>query len=309
MGKAFGMNVLINDPYSKDIQNTELQVLISQSDYIVPLAVATAETENLIGEGQFKAMKKGALFINASRGNLVDEAALVRALDSGRLAGCALDVGRAPDQMPTPAIAARAGRDRDAAYRRPDAAGNRAPVDGDRGAGCRNPEGPRTEGRGQRRTLDPKGIAQMKTGWLARPDCRIYYEVHGERPALVFAHGLGGNHLSWWQQVAHFGAKYTCVTFAHRGFAPSTAVPGEKAPDSYAGDLAALIDSLGLKEVRLVAQSMGGWTSIEYALREPAKVKALVMASTSGHARLPPAQARRGAAHTGMDRARARRDR
>ena len=108
LGKAFGMNVLINDPYSKDVQSTELQTLISQSDYIVPLAVATAETENLIGETQFKAMKKDAIFINASRGNLVDEAALVRALDSGRLGGCALDVGRAPDQMPTPAIAARA---------------------------------------------------------------------------------------------------------------------------------------------------------------------------------------------------------
>ena len=74
----------------------------------MPLAVATAETENLIGEKQFAAMKTGAFFINASRGNLVDEAALVRALDSGRLGGCALDVGRAPDQMPTPAIAARA---------------------------------------------------------------------------------------------------------------------------------------------------------------------------------------------------------
>jgi D-3-phosphoglycerate dehydrogenase len=108
LGKAFGMTVLINDPYAKDVQNTDLESLLRQSDYVVPLAVATAETENLIGEQQFQAMKPGACFINASRGNLVDEAALVRALDAGRLGGCALDVGRAPDQMPTPAIAARA---------------------------------------------------------------------------------------------------------------------------------------------------------------------------------------------------------
>jgi D-3-phosphoglycerate dehydrogenase len=108
LGRAFGMNVLVNDPYKKGIKNTKLQTLLEKSDYVVPLAVATAETENLIAEKEFKAMKKGAFFINASRGNLVDEAALVRALDAGHLGGCALDVGRAPDQMPMPAIAARA---------------------------------------------------------------------------------------------------------------------------------------------------------------------------------------------------------
>jgi pimeloyl-ACP methyl ester carboxylesterase len=122
----------------------------------------------------------------------------------------------------------------------------------------------------------------MKAGWLKRTDCSIYYEVYGSGPAIVFAHGLGGNHLSWWQQVAHFSGKYTCVTFAHRGFSPSTPVPGEKAPESYADDLAALVAELGLKEFHLVAQSMGGWTSIEYLLRDASKVKALVLASTSG---------------------------
>jgi len=122
----------------------------------------------------------------------------------------------------------------------------------------------------------------MKTGYLKRPDCSVYYDVYGSGPALVFAHGLGGNHLSWWQQVAHFGTRYTCVSFAHRGFAPSGPVPGASAPDAYADDLAALIAELGLKDVRLVAQSMGGWTCLEYALRHPDKVKALVLACTSG---------------------------
>jgi D-3-phosphoglycerate dehydrogenase len=108
LGDAFGMKVLVCDPYAAGVKTVSLETLVAESDYVVPLAVATAETENLIGDRQFRAMKEGAYFINASRGNLVDEAALVRALDSGRLGGCALDVGRAPDQMPTPEIAARA---------------------------------------------------------------------------------------------------------------------------------------------------------------------------------------------------------
>jgi pimeloyl-ACP methyl ester carboxylesterase len=117
---------------------------------------------------------------------------------------------------------------------------------------------------------------------LKRGDGEIYYEVAGKGPALVFAHGLGGNHLSWWQQVAHFAPRYTCVVFSHRGFPPSTPVPGDRAPDAYADDLAALIRDLNLGDVALVAQSMGGWTCLEYALREPARVRKLVMASTSG---------------------------
>jgi len=108
VARALGMRVLINDPYVTDIEQTPIDELLAQSDYVVPLAVASAETENLMAEKEFQQMKRGAFFINVSRGNLVDEAALARALDSGRIAGCAIDVGRAPDQMPTPALAARA---------------------------------------------------------------------------------------------------------------------------------------------------------------------------------------------------------
>jgi 3-oxoadipate enol-lactonase len=119
-------------------------------------------------------------------------------------------------------------------------------------------------------------------GRLKRPFGNLYYEVSGSGPALLFAHGLGGNHLSWWQQVAHFALHYTCVTFAHRGFAPSDPVPGGPDAADYAGDLAALIDHLEFSDVRLVAQSMGGWTMLEYAIAHPARVKALVLSSTSG---------------------------
>jgi D-3-phosphoglycerate dehydrogenase len=108
VAEALGMRVMIRDPYVSNANNVSLEKLLSESDFVVPLAVASAETENLMGEKQFRQMKRGAFFINVSRGNLVDEAALVRALDSGGIAGCAIDVGRAPDQMPTPALAARA---------------------------------------------------------------------------------------------------------------------------------------------------------------------------------------------------------
>jgi pimeloyl-ACP methyl ester carboxylesterase len=115
---------------------------------------------------------------------------------------------------------------------------------------------------------------------LERSAASIYFEVTGKGPALVFAHGLGGNHMSWWQQVPYWAARYTCVTFAHRGFAPSH---GENPdPAEFAGDLAALLDYLGIGEAALIAQSMGGWTCLDFAMRYPRRVWALAMSSTSG---------------------------
>ena len=106
IAKALGMRVLINDPYQR-VEQVPLDELLAHADYLVPLAVATPETENLIGAAAFARMKRGAYLINVSRGDLVDEQALEAALDEGRIAGCAMDVGRAPDQLPTPRLAAR----------------------------------------------------------------------------------------------------------------------------------------------------------------------------------------------------------
>ena len=57
----------------------------------------------------------------------------------------------------------------------------------------------------------------------------LYYESTGEGPAVVFLHGAGGNHLSWWQQVPLFSERYRCITIDHRGFGQSTDPGSESA--------------------------------------------------------------------------------
>jgi D-3-phosphoglycerate dehydrogenase / 2-oxoglutarate reductase len=109
LGLALKMRVLIDDPYVEvdrpELAKRDLGALLAESDFVVVLAVATKETENLIGAEELRRMRKSACLINPSRGNLIDEAALEAALSEGRIAGCAMDVGRAPDQMPSPHLA------------------------------------------------------------------------------------------------------------------------------------------------------------------------------------------------------------
>lgn len=130
-------------------------------------------------------------------------------------------------------------------------------------------------------------VPGTRHGFLERPGCRVYFEVTGSGPAIIFAHGIGSNYMTWWQQVAHFSERFACVTFSHRGYTPGSdiSVPD---PNEFAGDLAALIEHLQLPDVRLVTQSMGGLTSMEYILSHPQhKVQALVLTSTSGSIHRP----------------------
>ncbi len=109
IAKALGMEVLVADPFvtigDADIEHLALDDLLGRADYVVCLAIANEQTENLIGEAALARMAPHAFFINLSRGNLVDEQALAKALCENRIAGAAMDVGRAPDQMPTPELA------------------------------------------------------------------------------------------------------------------------------------------------------------------------------------------------------------
>jgi D-3-phosphoglycerate dehydrogenase len=111
--RALGLHVLVHDPYADaagdGFEQVELAELLGRSHFVLPLAASTPETDNLIDAGALAAMRPGAMLVNVSRGELLDEGAVAAALDSGHLGGLAMDVGRAPDQRPSPALAGRAG--------------------------------------------------------------------------------------------------------------------------------------------------------------------------------------------------------
>ncbi len=107
----------------------------------------------------------------------------------------------------------------------------------------------------------------------------LYYEIQGEGPPVVFAHGVGGNHASWFQQIPFFSRFYRVITFDHRGFGNSEDKNG-LGRRSFVEDLRGLLDHLAIDKVSLVAQSMGGSTCMGFTVRYPGRVNALVMADT-----------------------------
>lgn len=111
---------------------------------------------------------------------------------------------------------------------------------------------------------------------------RIYYEACGSGPAIVFVHGLGGNHAVWFQQVAHFATDHTVVTLSQRGFAPSGGDQSHYDVKLLVRDLEAVMTAAGVERAVVVGQSMGGWTALGLALASPQRVSALVLADTLG---------------------------
>jgi D-3-phosphoglycerate dehydrogenase len=97
--RAFGMEVLAHDPYLDpaaarrlDVELVELDRLLTQADVVTLHTPMTEATRGLLSAERIRTMREGALLINCARGGLVDEAALLAALESGRLAGAGLDV-------------------------------------------------------------------------------------------------------------------------------------------------------------------------------------------------------------------------
>ena len=74
-------------------------------------------------------------------------------------------------------------------------------------------------------------------------DIELYYEVSGQGPPMVLAHGVGGNHASWWQQVSYFTRWYQVVTFDHRGFGNSGDIPEGPGQSAFVDDLRSFASS------------------------------------------------------------------
>jgi len=115
----------------------------------------------------------------------------------------------------------------------------------------------------------------------------LYYETHGAGPALVLAHGGGGSHLSWWQQVPEFSQTYQVITFDHRSFGQSPDLPDGPGPRAFVQDLTALLDQLGIQKAAVAGQSMGGWTVCGFASAHPERTSALILCDTTGGVETP----------------------
>ncbi len=116
----------------------------------------------------------------------------------------------------------------------------------------------------------------MESGVLATTGAEIYWQTHGEGPAVVLAHGIGGNHAIWYRQLDALSRSNRVITFDHRGFGLSRDLDG-RGRDAFVDDLTALLDHLGVEKAALVGQSMGAGTCIGFAHRAPERVAALAV--------------------------------
>ncbi|CAG4926436.1 alpha/beta fold hydrolase [Acidithrix sp. C25] len=131
-----------------------------------------------------------------------------------------------------------------------------------------------------------------RTGFFDNEGESLYYEVIGEGGVpLILSHGAGGNHASWYQQVAEFARDRMVVTWDHRGYGRSSDRAGLSGPEVAARDLLALVKELSIGKADFVGQSMGGWSVVGAALMEPSLFRRLVLADTLGGFITPEIQA------------------
>jgi pimeloyl-ACP methyl ester carboxylesterase len=110
----------------------------------------------------------------------------------------------------------------------------------------------------------------------------IYYEVHGDGPAVVFIHGSGGHHAAWWQQVPYFRGSYSVVTLDLRGFGKSASDLDEFDSLEFPGDILAVLDHAEIDRAVLVGQSIGASAALKVGVKHPERVAGIVLAHSLG---------------------------
>lgn len=109
----------------------------------------------------------------------------------------------------------------------------------------------------------------------------VYYERHGQGPAVLFLHGAGSNAATWWQQLPAFAARHTCITMDIRCFGRSVAPVEEFALPLFVADALAVLDAEGIARAAVVGQSLGGMVGLQLALHHAPRVAALVACDSS----------------------------
>lgn len=109
---------------------------------------------------------------------------------------------------------------------------------------------------------------------------RLYFEETGSGTPVVFVHEFAGDHRSWEPQIRHFARRYRSIAFDARGYPPSD-VPDTASAYSQnraADDIASVLDHLGIDRAHVVGLSMGGFASLHFGFRHPARALSLVVA-------------------------------
>ena len=112
---------------------------------------------------------------------------------------------------------------------------------------------------------------------------RLHLAIGGSGPPLVMLHGFTGSAESWAPLRAGLGASHTTIAIDLPGHGGSSAPdePARYALDRFADDLARVLDALGIGRVALLGYSMGGRAALRFALRQPGRLAALLLESTS----------------------------
>ncbi len=123
-------------------------------------------------------------------------------------------------------------------------------------------------------------------------EAKIFYDVDGEGPPLVFLHGGGSNAAGWWQQIGHFRQTHRCITIDNRCFGRSEPVDASiYCPQRFVDDVVAVLDQERIGATAVVCQSLGGWTGLRLALSHPHRITHLVVSDSPMGIDIPEAKA------------------